>query len=246
VDYIIFSLNSIDAQTHDGHKGIKGLHEKVVSAIKYIREKNKKIRICAALIITNDNYKTLNDFVHWALDIGADVINFLPVLSGFGQNARDYGLPAAPPSNPLLRIDDLQELDRQIDLLISKKKKGFPIATPFYALKTFKIYYRTPGNLPRRHCHIGFRNVHILANGNVKLCYFFPPVGNIKDKNIKEIWFSEKAEQQRKEILSCSIPCASAALREYRFIDKLYIFLIRSGITFRKRRRSESASDAGG
>lgn len=231
VDYINFSINSIAAEIHDRYKGTEGLHEKIISATKYIKTRDKRIKICYSPVITADTYKTLNDFVFWALESGADIIDFIPILSSFGHNVRVDGPLPASSSHPLMQIEDLQILDKQLDLLIEKKKKGFPIVTPIAYLEKMKLYYRNPDSVPpKRACQLGFRNLHILPNGDAKLCYFYPPAGNVKNQTIKEIWSSKKAAAQRIDLLECNRPCMCSAFREYGFSDKISIFLMRSGL----------------
>ncbi|MDP2924180.1 MAG: radical SAM protein [Candidatus Omnitrophota bacterium] len=231
IDYINFSINSLDPGVHDSYKGIPGLHEKIISATKYIKEKNKKVRICFSPVITKDNYKMLNDFVSWAIETGADIIDFIPILSSFGHNVRVDGPVIASSSNCLLQLDDIQELDRQLDLLIEKKRRGFPIATPVYYLQRMKLYYRSSERIPpKKICQIGFRNLYMLPNGDVKLCYYFPVIGNAKTNNIKDIWFGKEAQQQRIRILNCKLPCMCSAFRDYSLCDKLSIFWMRSGL----------------
>ncbi|MCX5696769.1 MAG: radical SAM protein [Candidatus Omnitrophica bacterium] len=229
VNYLNFSINSIDPDIHDSYKGIKGLHARIVEATKYIRSRNNRVRICYSPVITRDNYKTLNDFVLWARETGADIVDFIPILSSFGHNVRVVGPAFAWAQDPLFKIEDLKELDRQIDLLIHKKKIGFPIVTPIYYLEKMKLYYRDPASVPpRKHCYIGLKNMYILSNGDVKLCYYFPAIGNVRAQSLKEIWFGKTAQAQRQELFRCSRPCICSALREYALRDKISIFLMRA------------------
>jgi MoaA/NifB/PqqE/SkfB family radical SAM enzyme len=231
VDYINFSINSIDPQVHDSYKGISGFHERIISATKYIKKQNPNIRICFSPVITKDNYKTLNEFVLWSMDAGADIVDFIPILSSFGHNVRMDGPVLASPSNQLMKFDDIQELDRQLDLVINKKRRGFPIVTPVYYLQRMKLYYRNPEKIsPKKSCRIGFKNLYILPNGDVKLCYYFPAIGSVRTNEIKDIWLGQEAGQQRIKMLNCKLPCICSALREYNFMDKLSLFLIRLGL----------------
>lgn len=231
VDYINFSINSIDSGTHDSYKGIPGLHEKIISATKYIKKKNKNVRVCFSPVITKDNYKTLNDFASWAINTGADIVDFIPILSSFGHNVRVDGPTIAAASNHLIQLNDIKELERQLDLLIEKKKKGFPVATPVYYLEMMKLYYLNPEHIPPKNtCQIGFRNLYILPKGDIKLCYYFPTIDNVKTNSIKNIWFSKEARQQRIKILGCTLPCVCSALRDYSLRDKFSLFWMRAGL----------------
>lgn len=234
VDFILFSLNSIDPEIHNTYKGVDNLHQKIVSAIKYIKKENNKVRIGVSFIITKDNYATLSEFASWAYDLGVDSINFQVIRDIFGPNFSSHPSILASPNNLYWKIDNLKELDRQIDLLIKQKRKGLPIVAPINDLNIFKAYFRDPYKIPTKHrCLVGFRNFMISSQGDVRLCYMFPNIGNIRESDIKDIWFSKEAQKQRMDMLKCKIPCVSACLRDFNLYDQILNFLTRSGLLSR-------------
>lgn len=229
VDSILFSLNSIDPKTHDAFKGVEGLHQKIVSAIDYLK-RNSNINIGVSLIISSKNYKRLADFALWVRDLGVDSINFQVIRDTFISNFSEHPSISASEDNPYWKIDDLQALDNQIDLLIKLKTGGLPIVVPTEELRAFKRYFRSPSHiLPKRQCLVGFRNLIISSTGRVRLCYLFPDVGNIRECGIKQIWFSKAAQEQRMLILNCKTPCLAACLREFKLSDQLVNFATRVG-----------------
>jgi MoaA/NifB/PqqE/SkfB family radical SAM enzyme len=229
IDGITFSLNSIEPHTHNHYKGIESLHRKVVSAIQYIKKKKHRPQIGVLCMITKDTYRSLDDFVQWVYDLGVDSIDFTPV-----SNIHQPDLTPVHPSflsnaKPFSEIDDFKEFDKQIDLLISRKKHGFPIMMSIEDLRALKIYFRDVSKLSSKYrCDIGFRNLFIAYNGDVQLCLMYPPVGNVRKDTIKKIWFSEKAQQQRMEMLKCKKPCLAACMRRYAISEKILHFLIRA------------------
>ena len=229
VDFIQFSLNSLSAQIHDRYKGIKNLHKKIIDAIGQIKKTKPGQKIGVTFVITKDNYRELNDFARSMRDLGVDSINFQPIRDNFGPNFNPNPSLSASTDNPLWKIDDLGELDRQVDLLIANKSKGLPIAVPAEDLKNLKIYFRNPEKVKRTgSCDIGFKNMLISASGEIKLCYKFPAIGNIRKNNIRDIWFSNEAFLQRKQMFSCQETCVSACLRKMPLRDKLHNFFIRA------------------
>ena len=124
VDFIQFSLNSISAQIHDRYKGIKNLHKKIIDAIRQIKKTKSGQKIGVTFVITKDNYKELNDFTCSMRDLGVDSINFQPIRDNFGTNFSPNPSLCASVDNPFWKIDNLDELDKQIDLLITNKIKG--------------------------------------------------------------------------------------------------------------------------
>ena len=227
VDFILISLNSLDPEIHNTYKGVKNLHQRIVSAIKYMKN-NSKVRIGVSCIITRDNYRQLSDFASWAHNLGVDSINFQVIRDTFGPNFSAHPSIIASSSNPYWKIDDLTELDRQLDLLMRQKNNGVPIVTPGYDLNIFKKYFRDPLSIPRKlRCSVGFRNLIISSTGDVKLCYMFETLGNVKEEEIKDIWFSGNAQKQRMEMLKCGLPCVSACLREFKLSDQIKNFFTR-------------------
>jgi hypothetical protein len=52
----------------------------------------------------------------------------------------------------------------------------------------------------------------IHANGNVAVCEteaYFKPLGNLREKSFREIWFSEEAEAQRRVIRNKECHCTN-------------------------------------
>ncbi len=224
LDYCNFSINSIDPATHDRLKGIPGLHERILTATRFIKTAHPHMRICFSPVITRDNYRSLSAFVPWAIRSGADIIDFIPVLASFGHNVRVDGPVNATTNNPLLQIDDLRRFDQEIDELIRLRTSGLPIVTPVSYLRMMKRYYRDPDTvLAKKCCTLGFRNMHILPNGDVKLCYFFPRIGSIVTEDAQDIWFGKTAQEQRQALLTCKRPCICSAFREYSASEKWMI-----------------------
>jgi MoaA/NifB/PqqE/SkfB family radical SAM enzyme len=226
VDFLIFSLNSIDPRVHDRYKGVEGLHQKIVSAIRYIK---KKSNLCIGItfVVAADNYMIMGDFADWVYGLGVDCINYLTIRDSFGPNFSPTPSIYASTSNPLWKIDDLGKLDEQVELLIRKKKRGLPIITSAQELRTLKIYFRDPQVIPRRrYCDLGFRNMIVSSTGDVKLCYMSPTMGNIRKNHMRDIWFSKETHVQRMGMFTCKIPCMPACLRKLSFSEKAANFFI--------------------
>jgi len=230
-DFIVFSLNSKNPKVHDYYKGVEHLHQRIIDAIKYKNNIKCDTLIGFMSLITKDSYRDLMAFAKWAAGLGVKSIDFGAIREELDANNPEGNSPHANGTNPFWKIDDLSELEKQLDLLASAKKSGLPITTPFHDLKMLKLYYKNPQALPkRRNCKTGFRKVIIFPNGELKLCYYYPPIGNIKNGNLKDIWFSKEAQRQRMEMLKCDTRCVVVCLREYNFREKVAIFFNRLGI----------------
>jgi MoaA/NifB/PqqE/SkfB family radical SAM enzyme len=227
VSSVIFSLNSVAPALHDRYKGYQGLHQRIVAAIEYIRKMPSGPRVGVLCLITRDTYRSLGDFAQWAHKLGVDSIDFQPIL-----DIHPPGLLFESPlkedlfSLLLAQIDDIDELDRQIDTLIRLKERGYPIIITAGQLRLIKAFFRGLDRIAFKHnCTVGFRNLYIAHTGDVQLCPWFPPIGNIRTDSLKNLWFSQTAVRQRLEILNCKKPCLAGCMREYGLREKIMHFL---------------------
>ena len=54
-----------------------------------------------------------------------------------------------------------------------------------------------------RHCRVGLRDYCILPNGDVRSCWFYPVLGNVKKASAREIWRCETAAALRESMTNC-------------------------------------------
>lgn len=221
-----FSLYSHLPEVHDRIKGVVGLHRTISDAVAAIKSKSPGTRIAACCVITKDNYGALSDFAFWATDVlGADYINFQPLITGSGYAL--HGEPVEPPS--VWTAAELKTLDAQLRALGRLRAKGYPVNVSARDLKNFLTYFQNSEGLPRKErCDIGIRNLIVLPDATVKLCYKFPPVGNAAKQSLGEIWSSAAAGKQRAEIAQCKKSCISGCFRGYTFSEKMFNFLIKA------------------
>jgi MoaA/NifB/PqqE/SkfB family radical SAM enzyme len=95
------------------------------------------------------------------------------------------------PSDPSLAISNVRQL-------IEMKRKGFHIANSFAQLEAMVPYFQNPDQLriatqthsaheQRRSCN-ALITLQFQSNGDVTVCTGVPPVGNVKETPIREIW----------------------------------------------------------
>ena len=118
--------------------------------------------------------------------------------------------------------EDWPELREVVQQLIEMKRNGAPILNSELVLSAFVMHYREekapPETLP---CRVGLRNFFIRPDGNVEVCWHFPPIGNIKEKSAREIWESYEAKQRRKETTECETLCLFTCLSQKTLSDKV-------------------------
>jgi MoaA/NifB/PqqE/SkfB family radical SAM enzyme len=85
-----------------------------------------------------------------------------------------------------------------IGRLIALKRQGYRIANSYSQLEAMVPYFRNPGSMrvavqshsahERRALCAALTMLQFQANGDVTVCYGMPPVGNIRNAPIRQIW----------------------------------------------------------
>lgn len=188
---IDISVDSPDAYINDVVRGAKDSLNSIGEGIKRLRAERSKnngqfiIRIKPT--ITLQNLHTLPDMVAWALECGADTVDFSPVRPEPFWDKENYSK---------LWINELQinELYRVVQILIEMKKDGAPIETSIEKLLSFTDHFLMKevrhGAIP---CRVGMRDFHISPTGDVNVCWEYPVIGNITKQSAKDIWESNTA-----------------------------------------------------
>ena len=90
-----------------------------------------------------------------------------------------------------------------------KNKLTFFVLNTKYDFLEYKKYFNDPIDYPKISppCGVGFKNFSIDSDGNVRLCFTFPPIGNILESDPDKIWKSLEAKRQRNIINSCKKTC---------------------------------------
>jgi len=94
--------------------------------------------------------------------------------------------------------EEMEKLRRLINWLIDyQQKRGTVASHPDY-LKFIPDYFAGKSHTLR--CMAGFLNVNLSVRLEVKPCWLLPPVGNLYEKSLEEIWYSKEMRQARKRI----------------------------------------------
>jgi MoaA/NifB/PqqE/SkfB family radical SAM enzyme len=76
-------------------------------------------------------------------------------------------------------------------------------------LKAFKAYFTNPDDFVKKQrlCKMGDGMLKVGPTGEVSLCAEKGAIGNIRDNDIQDIWFSGQAQCVREAIKSCKTNC---------------------------------------
>lgn len=200
---MVFGLDTTDQNNYEEIRGIpKGLEKALSSIRRLIREGYSSISIGS--VVLHNNLQQLPRLCRLAQEEGIQNIRFTAFLPvGFGKSWKTDELSKY--YDPLY----LKDLRRAIHQLMKfKQQYGIVSNTDRYLAEIPKYYEARFRYLPFN-CMIGYHNLQIAPNGDVTMCCFRGPssvIGNAKQDNLVDLWYSEKANSERSKIKNGSCP----------------------------------------
>jgi MoaA/NifB/PqqE/SkfB family radical SAM enzyme len=221
------------AEVHDYVRGNPGLFEKLSAGVQELRKardaRGMSFPIVIKSVVHAANFRLLPDLVYWAGSIGATAVNFQPMDEWTPETKDELWI----------KEENYSELELILKGLVKMKRRGAPIVNSDQTLELILPHFRkekAPESvLP---CRVGMRDFFIRANGDVEVCFFYPPIGNIKEQNAKAIWYGEKAQKVRKETVECDRLCLYTCLSQKTLADK-----VRMGLKLLTRQSEKAHSD---
>ncbi|MDO8602984.1 MAG: radical SAM protein [Candidatus Omnitrophota bacterium] len=204
---ICISLDSLAEDTHDSLRGRKGSYGRVMRGIEYLNKFCPSVGINIQTTIMEQNLDELAKLAEWvASDERLDYVYFQAIVRPFGTPMDEnwfkgdhYGF---------LWPSHTDKVNLAIEELIRIKENNPKIANTVAQFKAYKAYFKDPVNFGNNiKCTIGNRDININPCGDAYLCFSKDSIGNIKNRSIEEIWYSEKADKVRNEIIGCKKHC---------------------------------------
>jgi radical SAM protein with 4Fe4S-binding SPASM domain len=208
---INISVDGATAAVHDLSRGVAGSLQAISRGIEELKNARQRSGSWFAIRIKptvhRANFREMPALVRWAEGIGATTIDFSPVRQWTPEVATQLWLRRA----------DEDELRAVIATLIAMKRSGAPIETEETRISSWVAHFRgesvTPSLGP---CRVGLRDYCILPNGDVRSCWFYPVLGNVKNSSAKEIWRNAATRELRARMTHCpsfgDAKCASSCL----------------------------------
>jgi hypothetical protein len=78
------------------------------------------------------------------------------------------------------------------------------------------------------------RDFFIRTNGDIEVCFFYPPIGNIKEQSARDIWYGPKAQEIRRQTVECDRLCLYTCLSQKTLTDK-----VKMGLTLLSHQRRQ-------
>ena len=213
VSNLVVSLDSLDDSVYSRHRGVS--NEKVVRALSILDEftRMKAGNHCAVTyVISRLNYRELPSFVSLIHAISDRIlINIQPYhrpdMPDSPQNGHDaiYEALVSAQNDLTPGESDRKALEDMVEKLIALKKEGFPINNSDIYLKCipdFLIDYRLPAGA----CRAGYSGLCVKENLDVLPCWHLPPVGNLKDISLIDLWFSQRYANVRAKMVQRACP----------------------------------------
>lgn len=215
LDYIALTLYSLEQKTHNFLRGMPDSHERLLQAIEYLDglRGSLPLEIAIDTVIMAPNLKDILELARWVdRDDRLRSIFFQAVVQPFHSRPQEEWHKSAEYS--FLWPPDTDQAEGVIDELIKLKKdnsaKGRDkINNPVSQLELFKSYFRKPQDFIKKFsCNVTSGDVFTVSpDGNVNLCPYLEPIGNIRTGDIKDIWHSQEAYQRRQEMAACKQNC---------------------------------------
>lgn len=203
---LIIVCPSIDGteKVHDQIRGIKGAFLKATETYRRLRnlqKKYKNLRVRPNVAVFDTNKDNLYRLIDQVPSLFPD--NYLLGLS----------LLRGEPRKKNLRLPSLDELKKLFDYKTKKLRGERSWSSRLLERVIFATQVET---LARRKqvvpCESGRLLGVVFENGDVGFCELLPPIGNLKEKNFKQIWQSKKAKELREKIIKkkcfCTHECA--------------------------------------
>ena len=206
------SVDASVAEIHDSARGVPGSLARITTGIRRLRDAQDRLGVRFPLRLKPTvhalNYRVLPELVQWTSAVGATCVDFKPVTpqrTGINEETWIRGESM------------LSELRNVVRCLILMKLDGAPIETSVAALEAIPNHFcERSVRTSLSPCRVGLRNFHITPNGDVELCWFHQPIGNVREQSAAEIWRGPRARAIRARTVRCEkfgTPlCASSCL----------------------------------
>jgi MoaA/NifB/PqqE/SkfB family radical SAM enzyme len=212
---IFLSLDGFKEETHDYLRGVRGSYRRVMEAIELLDacrgdDKSNRLSIGITTTLMNRNLDEVLALTEWAN--ANEKINDLFInacLQPF--DCDDYDREwFAHKKHPDVWPQDLKKVSGILEELALRKEKGYKICNPPAQLRLVKEYFRNPYRFVhdgKFKCPRGDIAPEVNAYGDINMCFYLPPVGNIREKKFSQVWFSEEMLRTRQEINNCQKDC---------------------------------------
>jgi MoaA/NifB/PqqE/SkfB family radical SAM enzyme len=196
------SLDGMREATHDHVRGQAGTWKKVMKTLDFI-DAQPNPRVVIAMIVHRHSVREIPAMARWTRERGYQLV-LQPLFSTFG---REYDPNWWVKSDLFPREADLPALDEALDEMIQIKEADGHVCNSPGQLREMKRYFREPSVSNGLPCNAGHSDVSLDPYGNFLLCFWLPPVGNVRKRPIPWMWDTWQARRRRWEAYHCPRTC---------------------------------------
>ena len=204
------SLDGLE-KTHNKIRRNKLAFKTVVETTKELRpflNKYPNFQTCVRTVVMKENYRELEKLSEF-IDEELKIPHFFELIRGIdysGVPEKFSNLPYNPEEMDLFLTDNIMEELKKIFWSIFKRR-GVGVKEYFRQASQYKLYILLMDILRNKKqivkCTAGEGAGVIYPNGDVALCEYLKPVGNINNKSFNKIWNSKEADEQREIMNDC-------------------------------------------
>lgn len=195
--------------THDKIRNVTGCYEKAkktIENLKMIQQHSKNFQVSVATAVSQDNLGEMETFIPELFQMGIPLM--VSVVRGSEYHMHGISRKLKHDLNP----KDSQYVKSDTDL--DKLKAILDKNAERYGVKNWNVFQQIKFDLAldlikhrkkRIDCFSGYSDGVIFNNGNVSLCEYTQPVGNLRDVDMdfKKIWRSVPANRMRQLKKNC-------------------------------------------
>ena len=214
LDNLTFSLNALDAETHDRTRGMPGSHARLVAGIALAQEARaaagQPMTVCLNTIVAPATAAGLPALVRWARAQDIDAVGLQPLVDvALYQPFTAALAPAGSvgPDDQSLWAGDPRAVADAVTELIALKAAGFPILATEQQLHLIGAHLLDPQGTPATPCYVGVNDLLVDPYGGVRLCYAMERIGDIRANAPAPIWHSPAAVRVRAQVRACHRAC---------------------------------------
>ncbi len=202
LDILYVSMDGFTDRTHDHMRGEEGTHAKVMRTLDLV-DRVDNPRVIIANIVSRHSVGEIVRMADWTRERGYQVV-FQPLFNNFGRTYDPNWFVSSPhfPTE-----EQLPELDEALDYLIGIKEADGHVCNSVGQLKEMKRYFRNPSVSNGLPCNAGHSDISLDPYGNLLLCFWLPPVGNVRTQPIPWMWNSLQSQRRRWEAHNCPRTC---------------------------------------
>jgi sulfatase maturation enzyme AslB (radical SAM superfamily) len=229
------SIESLDSEINEAIRPMLLGTKKTIDCIEFLREERvrqqRHFSINIKTVLTNINLEGYLDIIQrWG---GEEGMMFTPQMFEWNDQMPTH-------TRELLCVRDVPRLERLMDQLRELKSRGYNIHLSEQGMREFVKLARedtdhstwSKRDKLEMHpdepfCNIGTDNLWI-QDGNVKLCPFHPPIGQMTPDSkttVKEMWESELTRKIRAGTRACRRLCTISCLRRTPLDHKVRTFM---------------------